>query len=138
MGQEVQRLHQKLDAGASFIMSQPIYAREQLERFLDHFGPLPVPLLLGVMPLVSYRQALYLHNEVPGITIGQSILDQFERIQDGSGLGITLAMRLMEELAPLIRGVYLVPSFNRVEPLLPLIAYVRNTFSKKPGRMDAG
>ena len=138
MGQEVQRLHQKLDAGASFIMSQPIYAREQLERFLDQFGPLPVPLLLGVMPLVSYRQALYLHNEVPGITIGQSILDQFERIQDGSGLGITLAMRLMEELAPLIRGVYLVPSFNRVEPLLPLIAYVRDTFSKKPGRMDAG
>ncbi|POB09146.1 MAG: bifunctional homocysteine S-methyltransferase/methylenetetrahydrofolate reductase [Sulfobacillus thermosulfidooxidans] len=128
---EVLRLQQKLEAGAGFIMSQPIYAKEQLERFLDRFGPLPVPLLLGVMPLVSYRQALYLHNEVPGITIGTEILAQFEHVQDGTALGIDMACALLDDLESVIQGVYLVPSFNRVEPLLPLIAYIRQEFSTK-------
>ncbi|WP_028962257.1 bifunctional homocysteine S-methyltransferase/methylenetetrahydrofolate reductase [Sulfobacillus thermosulfidooxidans] len=125
LNHELQRFREKLDAGAHFVMSQPIYQPEQLERFLDKMGGLPVPLLLGVMPLVSYRQAVYLHNEVPGIIIGQNILEQFENIQDGTALGIDLALKLMEQLMPLIQGVYLVPSFNRVEPLLPIIEYLR-------------
>jgi homocysteine S-methyltransferase len=133
---EMDRFRQKLDAGASFAMSQPIYAREQLENFLDHFGPLPVPLLLGVMPLVSYRQALYLHNEVPGISIESSILAQFEHVQDGTALGTALSIQLMEELQPLIQGVYLVPSFNRVEPLLPLIRHIRKNFTGQSSTGD--
>ncbi|MCL4493325.1 MAG: bifunctional homocysteine S-methyltransferase/methylenetetrahydrofolate reductase [Firmicutes bacterium] len=123
--QEVGRLRQKLDAGAHFVMSQPVYQAEQLEQFLEEAGSLPVPLLLGVMPLVSYRQAMYLHNEVPGIVIGQKILRQFENIQDGTALGIDLALQLVEQLMVYIQGVYLVPSFNRVEPLLPIIQYLR-------------
>lgn len=123
---ELTRFREKLDAGAHFVMSQPIYQAEQLERFLDRLGPLPIPLLLGVMPLVSYRQAVYLHNEVPGIIVGHDILERFETIQDGTALGVELALKLMEQLMPLIQGAYLVPSFNRVEPLLPIIDFVRN------------
>ncbi len=123
--QEILRLREKLEAGAHFVMSQPIYQAEQLERFLQEVGPLPVPLLLGVMPLVSYRQATYLHNEVPGIVIGDKILRQFEHVQDGTALGVDLALELIERLMPSIQGVYLVPSFNRIEPLTSIIHYLR-------------
>ena len=84
-----------------------------------------MPLLLGVMPLVSYRQATYLHNEVPGIVIGDKILRQFEHVQDGTALGVDLALELIERLMPSIQGVYLVPSFNRIEPLTSIIHYLR-------------
>ncbi len=126
---EIERFRQKLDAGASFAMSQPIYAADQLERFLDRFGPVPVPLMVGIMPLISYRQALYLHNEVPGITISSRVLAQFEHVVDGVALGIALSTELMEEVKHLMQGVYLVPSFNRVEPLLPIIAHIREKFT---------
>ncbi len=123
--QELLRFRQKIEAGAHFVMSQPVYQAEQLKQFLEEAGSLPVPLLLGVMPLVSYRQAIYLHNEVPGIEIGEKILRQFENIQDGTALGIDLALELIEQLTPSIQGVYLVPSFNRIEPLLPIIRSLR-------------
>lgn len=123
--QEVERFRRKLEAGAHFAMSQPIYAPEQLLRFLDVLGGLPIPLLLGAMPLVSYRQALYLHNEVPGISIPAPILSRMAETTDGTALGIEMMLSLIQELAPLVQGVYLIPSFNRVEPLLPLIQGIR-------------
>src|SRR5258708_12568757 len=66
---ELRRLRRKLDAGAQYIMTQPIYDIEPLERFSAAFGPVGVPMLLGMIPLHSSKHAEYLHNEVPGITI---------------------------------------------------------------------
>ncbi|MCY0864835.1 MAG: bifunctional homocysteine S-methyltransferase/methylenetetrahydrofolate reductase [Sulfobacillus sp.] len=123
---EIERFRQKVAAGAHYAMSQPIYAPEQFYRFLDALGgPLPIPLILGIMPLVSYRQALYLHNEVPGITIPPEVLSRFESVQDGVHVGIELALELIQALRAAIHGIYLVPSFNRVEPLVPLIREIR-------------
>jgi homocysteine S-methyltransferase len=130
---EVDRFRQKVAAGAQFVMSQPIYAPEQLYRFLDRVGgAMPIPLVLGLMPLVSYRQAVYLHNEVPGIIIPQPVLERMQHTQDGTQVGIALTMELVAALASVIRGVYLVPSFNRVELLQPLIPQIRQVMSNTP------
>lgn len=125
LDQEVDRFRRKLDAGATYAMVQPIYAPDQWFRFLDKMGSVSVPVLLGLMPLVSYRQALYLHNEVPGIIIPEPILKRLEGIQDGASLGVEMMMSLIETMFDAVQGVYLVPSYNRVEPLLPLIERIR-------------
>ena len=119
---EAERLRHKLDGGAHFIMSQPLYAEEQLLAFLDETGPLPVPLLVGIMPLVSLRQAQYLHNEVPGISIPASAREAMARAgNDGVPAGVELSLEFLARVEHLVQGVYLVPSFNRIEPLSAIL-----------------
>src|SRR5262249_7244546 len=64
---ELERFGKKLAAGAHYVMTQPIYQVSDLTNFLDEFGDCPVPILVGIMPLHSFKHAEYLHNEVPGI-----------------------------------------------------------------------
>ena len=100
---EWDRLERKLEAGAHLVMTQPLYSVEQVEAMLAEarrrFGPagIPVPILLGVLPLVSARHAEFLHNEVPGITIPDearaAMRDAGER---GSEVGIEMADRLLD------------------------------------------
>ncbi|MGH9549514.1 MAG: methylenetetrahydrofolate reductase, partial [Terriglobales bacterium] len=86
--QEMDRFRRKLEAGAHFTMTQPIYQVSDLTDFLDDFGDCPVPILVGVMPLHSHKHAEYLHNEVPGISIPQEIRDAMERAgDDGAKVG---------------------------------------------------
>ncbi len=129
---ELERLKDKIEAGAQFIMSQPIYDPVVLYRFMDQAPyAATVPLLLGVMPLISYRQALYLHNEVPGITIPTPILEKLSQVTDAAALGMDLALTLLDQLGSLAAGVYLVPSYNRVDNLLPLIGHIRRQYGAK-------
>jgi methionine synthase I (cobalamin-dependent)/5,10-methylenetetrahydrofolate reductase len=123
---EAARLLAKLEAGAHFVMTQPLYDPAQLDRLLDVTGVLSVPLVAGVMPLVSHRQAEYLHHEVPGIVIPDEVRAVMEQAaEDGVAAGVDLAARLVEQIRDRVQGLYLVPSYNRVEPLLPLIRQLR-------------
>ncbi len=79
--QEIESFKRKLDAGADFVMTQPIYQKSDLTDFLEAFGDCPAPLLVGIMPLHSFRHAEYLHNEVPGISIPEHIRKQMEKAQ---------------------------------------------------------
>ncbi|CAN5258737.1 bifunctional homocysteine S-methyltransferase/methylenetetrahydrofolate reductase [soil metagenome] len=120
--QELERLKKKIDAGAHFIMTQPIYQVTDLTDFLDHFGPLPIPILVGIMPLHSFKHAEYLHNEVPGISIPQEIRDAMEKAgEEGSQVGLELAEVLLDEVKSLCQGTYLVPSFGRYEEMATLV-----------------
>lgn len=125
---EITRSLAKVEAGAQFIMLQPIYDPAILYEFLEKARlPANIPLVLGVMPLVSYRQALYLHNEVPGINIPTPILEQLASHHDGQALGSELAIQLIDDLSHIVSGVYLVPSYNRVASLVPIIQHIRQT-----------
>lgn len=126
---EIERLRAKLDAGAHFLMSQPVYDPTIFYRFLEQAPDITgIPVLLGVMPLVSYRQALYLHNEVPGIDIPYRVLEKLAGSSEAAQLGMELALDLINQLGSLVSGVYLVPSYNRVDNLVPLIEYIRRAF----------
>jgi homocysteine S-methyltransferase len=138
---EAQRLRDKLAAGAHFVMTQPLYEADQLWRFLEASGTVPVPLVVGVMPLVSHRQAEYLHHEVPGISIPDAIRQRMADAADGQEEGIALARAFMEAVRPHVAGFYLVPSYNRVEPLLPLVAWAtadRAGPASRPASNDQG
>jgi methionine synthase I (cobalamin-dependent)/5,10-methylenetetrahydrofolate reductase len=128
---ELNRLTEKIDAGAHLIMTQPIYAREQWDRLMDHASKrwpsgLPRPVLLGILPLHSQRHAEFLHNEVPGITIPAEI----RAAMGGAGeraaeVGLDIAHALLAEVADQVQGTYVMPSFGRYEQSAELVRRVR-------------
>lgn len=114
---EAERLHEKIESGAHFVMTQPIFDVEIWTAFLEAFGGnVPVPLLVGVLPLQSTKHAEFLHNEVPGITLTN---DARKRMQvagaHGRAEGVAMAQELLLDLKPHAQGVYLMPSFGRYE-----------------------
>jgi homocysteine S-methyltransferase len=113
---ELERCMRKLDAGAQFLMSQPLYDVATLERFLEQVGGVDVPLLLGILPLQSARHAEYLHNEVPGIDVPEHARRAMhEAGADGIARGVELARELVDSAQAHVDGIYLMPSFGRYE-----------------------
>jgi homocysteine S-methyltransferase len=129
---EWDRLERKLTAGAHLIMTQPVYSTGQVEVMLAEarrrFGPggFPVPVLLGVLPLVSARHAEFLHNEVPGITIPDDARAAMQAAGErGSDLGIEMADALLSEVESEVEGTYIMPSFGRYEQCAELVRRIR-------------
>ena len=113
---EIERMHRKIEAGARWLQTQPVYDLEQLERFLARAGGSPVPVLVGILPLHSSRHAEFLHNEVPGITIPEAIRARMRQAGESAmRAGIQMAQALVTEVRGRYAGAYLMPSFGRFE-----------------------
>lgn len=124
---EMERIKRKIEAGADFIMTQPIYRVSDLTDFLEEMGGSPIPVLVGIMPLHSSKHAEYLHNEVPGITIPKHIREAMAKAgEDGARIGLELAEKLLEELRDTIEGTYLVPSFGRYDDMAALVTRLKS------------
>ena len=120
---ELERFRRKLDAGAQFVMTQPVYELESWQRFLDQLGGSPpIPILIGVLPLQSFRHAEFLHNEVPGIQVPAWIRERLHQAgNEGQKVGVQLARELLADCRSLANGVYLMPSFGRYENCLDVL-----------------
>jgi methionine synthase / methylenetetrahydrofolate reductase (NADH) len=113
---EIDRMHRKIEAGARWLQTQPVYDLEQLERFLARAGGSPVPVLVGILPLHSSRHAEFLHNEVPGITIPDAVRARMRQAGESAlRAGVDMAQRLVSEVRGRYAGAYLMPSFGRFE-----------------------
>lgn len=122
MEREVERFRQKLEAGAQFVFTQPIYDRGVLEEFLNRVREVKIPILLGILPLQSSRHAEFLHNEVPGITIPEAARKAMREAKErGPEVGIEMARKFLEETKDLVSGTYLMPSFGRYEQVLEVV-----------------
>ncbi len=121
--EEADRLRRKVDAGASFAMSQVFFEWAPWERLLDLFGgSLPVPALVAIWPLVSFKLALRLHQEVPGIVVPAELLRALESAGAGAAeVGRERAERLLDEAPARAQGVYLIAPFRRPESVLDLL-----------------
>jgi len=117
LADEARRLHAKLDAGAQLVMTQPIYDVSVWTKFLEFFGgPVPVPVMVGILPLQSSKHAEFLHNEVPGITLTDRARERMRKAgAEGRQEGVKMAQELLADLRPHAQGVYLMPSFGRYE-----------------------
>ena len=123
---EIARFKQKIEAGAQVAMSQPLYDRQTLERFFEKAGPIPIPFLLGVLPLQSSRHAEFMHNEVPGIVVPQPLRERMRRAgENGIAEGLQQSRELLEQTRELVQGVYLMPSFGRYEVVAELVRWLR-------------
>ncbi|MDX2161787.1 MAG: bifunctional homocysteine S-methyltransferase/methylenetetrahydrofolate reductase [bacterium] len=116
---EIDVLRKKIDAGADFALGQPVFEPHLAERFLERYHavtgePLRLPVLMGVMPLYSLKHALYLHNEIPGISIPDAILKRMEAAEDAAAQeGVRIAGELLQHMRPLVQGAYIIPSFGK-------------------------
>jgi methionine synthase I (cobalamin-dependent)/5,10-methylenetetrahydrofolate reductase len=114
--QEIEKYRHKVEAGAHFIMTQPIYELLPLLRFLERVGQPSIPLILGCIPLHSSRHAEYLHNEVPGISIPDDVRQRMRLAgEHGHEEGLKLAQELLNAARSMIQGVYLMPSYGRYD-----------------------
>jgi len=114
--QEIEKYRRKVEAGAHFIMTQPIYELMPLLRFLERVGQPAIPLILGCIPLHSSRHAEYLHNEVPGITIPDIVRQRMRAAgEKGHEEGLKLSQELLNSARSMVQGVYLMPSYGRYD-----------------------
>ena len=120
---ELERFERKLAAGARFAMTQALFDADQLQPLLDHYGgTIPVPVLVGVWPLRSHALALRLHNEVPGITVPDHVLDALRDAgPDAPAVGLALARRLVAAVRETVAGIYVIPPFKQPEAALELL-----------------
>jgi homocysteine S-methyltransferase len=126
LDRELPKLERKLDAGVHFFMTQPVYEPETLDLFERRVGKLSVPVLVGILPLQSFRHAEFLHNEVPGIIIPKWVRDRMQSAGNaGRDEGLRLARELLEALVGRIGGAYFMPSFGRYELVASLVRDVR-------------
>jgi homocysteine S-methyltransferase len=120
---ELDRFRRKIDAGARFAMTQIVYDVDQLDRFLDRLGgPSPIPVILGVFPLTSYRLALRLHNEVPGIVVPDELQEQLRDAGPGEAeIGFAHARELLAAARDRAAGVYVVAPYKKPLSVLDLL-----------------
>jgi homocysteine S-methyltransferase len=115
-GREIDRLLAKVEAGAMWAQTQPVYDLEVLEAFLARLGRVPVPVVVGILPLHSARHAEFLHNEVPGITIPEAIRTRLREAGDHAlRVGVETAQAVLAAVRRRYAGAYLMPSFGRFE-----------------------
>ncbi len=119
---ELERLEKKVAAGAQFAMTQPLYELDVLEQFLERTRHVQIPILLGLLPLQSYRHAEFLHNEVPGIEIPADLRSRMKGAgKDAASVGIDSCRQLLAKARNLVQGAYLMPSFGRYDTILKVL-----------------
>jgi methionine synthase I (cobalamin-dependent)/5,10-methylenetetrahydrofolate reductase len=122
---EIERLKQKKEAGAELVMTQPVYDPAQLRRFLTDVRPLGLPVLVGILPLASHRNAEFLHNEVPGMQVPESVRERMRKAGGGAAgrkEGIAIAREMLAEVHTEVAGAYVMPPLERYEVALEVIA----------------
>ncbi len=123
---EVRRFHEKCAAGAEFVLTQPLYEARLLERFLERTAESHIPVLVGLLPLSSFKNAEFLHNEVPGMQIPKPIRDLMENVPAGDkarARGIEIAREALRDCLslPRVKGAYIMPPFGRYDAALRVI-----------------
>jgi methionine synthase / methylenetetrahydrofolate reductase (NADH) len=119
---ELDWYHQKVEAGADFAITQPLYDLDQLDRFFNRVPNPPIPTVVEIMPLQSYKHAEFCANELAGVVIPQEHLRTMRAAGErGIDVGFELAHRFLLEVYPRCQGVLLVPSFHRYEMVAELV-----------------
>jgi homocysteine S-methyltransferase len=122
---ELERYQQKVEAGAEFVMTQPIFDVSLLEYFIKQTKEHRVPIMVGILPLLSNRNAEFLHNEVPGMHIPDSIRERMASVGEDKAReeGICIAKEAIAQARDLegVAGVYIMPPFGRIKLALEVL-----------------
>jgi methionine synthase / methylenetetrahydrofolate reductase (NADH) len=134
--EELRRFHWKVEAGAEYAITQPVYDVAQLERFLGTLDDARIPVIAGIWPLISARNAEFLANEVPGVTVPETVLRRMRAANERSkehalAEGIAIAREVMSQVRPSVQGVQVSAPFGRADLALQVLDGVL------PGRVVA-
>jgi methionine synthase / methylenetetrahydrofolate reductase(NADPH) len=123
---ELSRFHWKVDAGAEFAVTQPVFDPRQLETFLERVASYRIPVVAGIWPLISSRNAEFLANEVPGVAVPEEVLARMRAAQEKGkeaalAEGVAIAREMLGRVRPLVQGVQVSAPFGRVEVALDVL-----------------
>jgi homocysteine S-methyltransferase len=133
----VQRLERKIEAGADYIMTQPVYDAALIERVYEATKHLDIPIFIGIMPLASGRNAEYLHNEVPGIQLQEDVLRRMGGLKgpEGKAEGVRISKELLDVAVKYFKGIYLITPFLAYEMTEELTRYVWEITESTPAHL---
>ena len=121
---ELDRFRQKVEAGAEFAITQPVFDPDALLRFLDQVQQYGIPVIAGIWPLASYRNALFMKNEVPGVVVPDSVLQRMASVESREAqlaMGVQIARESVERIADRVAGIQVSAPLGRIEIALAVI-----------------
>ncbi|MFC1588348.1 bifunctional homocysteine S-methyltransferase/methylenetetrahydrofolate reductase [Planctomycetota bacterium] len=126
---EIKRLERKAAAGAHFAQTQPIYEKDKIVEIADKTAHIGIPVFIGILTVVSYRNAEFLHNEFPGIYIPENIREALRKCngdkKEEEKVSLDMMTEMMLEVSGIVPGFYCIPQFNRFKLVRRLIENVR-------------
>ncbi len=124
LDEELKRLDWKIEAGAEYMITQPVFDIRILERFMKRIAGVKIPLICGIWPLVSYRNAEFMNNEVPGATVPQEILERMRKTttkEEGFAEGVKIARETYEHVKSAVAGIQLSAPMGRIEGIFMIL-----------------
>jgi len=125
---EIRRFEWKVEAGAEYAITQPVFDVAQLKSFLKRIEHCRIPIVPGIWPLTSYRNAEFLNNEVPGVSVPDQILDRMRKAADGAAAlkeGVRIAQEMLMEVRPFVQGVQVSAPFGKIPHALEVFEAVQ-------------
>lgn len=126
--QELKRFEWKVEAGAEFAITQPVFDVNQLKYFLKRIEHCRIPIVPGIWPLTSYRNAEFLNNEVPGVSVPEPIMERMRKAPDGAAAlneGVRIAQEMLEEVRPYVQGVQVSAPFGKIPHALDVFEVLK-------------
>ncbi|MBS1786873.1 MAG: bifunctional homocysteine S-methyltransferase/methylenetetrahydrofolate reductase [Acidobacteria bacterium] len=114
---EIRRFEWKVEAGAEYAITQPVFDVKQLKSFLKRIEHCRIPIVPGIWPLTSFRNAEFLNNEVPGVSVPQEILERMRKAEDGAAAlkeGVKIAQEMLLEVREFVQGVQVSAPFGKI------------------------
>jgi homocysteine S-methyltransferase len=124
MDEELRRLDWKIEAGAEYVITQPVFDISILERFMKRIRHVTIPLLCGIWPLISYRNAEFMNNEVPGASVPPDIMERMRRTttkEEGFAEGVRIARETYEHVRGEVSGVQLSAPMGKIEGIFMIL-----------------
>jgi len=121
---EIDRVRRKMEHGAAYFLSQPVFCQEDIDRIADIKAQTGTKILGGIMPLVSYKNAVFIKNEIHGIDVPDEIVARYQTDMiraEAEQIGISIALELTERLEPVVDGYYFMVPFNRTQMIRKII-----------------
>jgi methionine synthase / methylenetetrahydrofolate reductase(NADPH) len=135
---QLRRLERKAALGAHYVMTQPFFAAAEVEAMMEKTSHLDLLIFPGIFPLISARNADFLHNEVPGISIPESLRKQlwkYEQVEDQRRVAMEFTRELVESISSFVDGLYFVSPLNKWEVANDLVCMVRQAGWQGSGRV---
>ena len=124
LDEELRRLDWKIEAGAEYIITQPVFDLGILEKFMKRIEHVKLPLLCGIWPLVSYRNAEFMNNEVPGASVPAEVLERMRKTtskEEGFAVGVAIAKETYERVRQDVAGVQLSAPLGRIDGVIQIL-----------------
>ena len=124
LDEELKRLEWKIEAGAEFMITQPVFDIKLLEHFMKRIEKIKLPLICGIWPLVSFRNAEFMNNEVPGASVPQKILQRMKKMttkEEGFNEGVKIARETFDQVKTFADGAQISAPLGRIEAIFDMI-----------------